>query len=58
MSAIIINSTLSIICEICALSKIIEIVSRRSDKKDSANESLARVLYNLIQLSTIYNNEK
>ncbi len=31
---------------------------RRSDKKDSVNKSLARVLYNLIQLSIVYNNEK
>ncbi len=40
------------------LSKIIEIVLRQFNKKDSVNESLARVIYNLIQLSTIYNNEK
>ncbi len=40
------------------LSKIIEIVLRRSNKKDSANKSLTRVIYDLTQLSTIYNNEK
>ncbi len=40
------------------LSKITEIILRRSDKKDSVNKSLTRVLYNLIQLLIIYNNKK
>ena len=40
------------------LNKIIEIILRRSNKKDSINKFLTRVLYNLIQLLTIYNNKK
>jgi len=40
------------------LSKVIKIILRQFNKKDSTNKSLARVIYNLIQLSTIYNNKK
>ncbi len=58
LGAVIQNSSILSKCEICALSKAIEIVSRRSDKEDPANEPLARVAYDLIQLSTVYNNKK
>jgi hypothetical protein len=45
-------------CETCALLKAHKIVSRRSDKKDSTTEPLARVTYDLIPLTPAYNGDK
>jgi transposase InsO family protein len=46
------------VCEACALSKAREIVSRRSTKEEPAAEPLARVAYDLIQMTTAYNEDK
>jgi hypothetical protein len=44
--------------ETCALLKAYKIVSRRSNKKNSAAEPLARVIYDLIPLTLVYNSNK
>jgi hypothetical protein len=46
------------VCEACALSKAREIVSRRPTKEDPAAELLARVAYDLIQITTAHNQDK
>src|SRR5437764_411781 len=45
-------------CEDCSLGKAHEIISRRSDTENPANESLERVAYDLIPITRGYNGDK
>jgi hypothetical protein len=45
-------------CETCAISKAHEIVSRRMIKENPAKEPMARVAYDLVQMTLAYNNNQ
>src|SRR2546430_10095078 len=53
------NTTSKVIdCEDCSLAKAHEIISRRSDTENPADEPLERVAYDLIPMTRGYNGDK
>ena len=45
-------------CETCGLSKAHKLISRRTNKEDPAEAPMARVAYDLIQMTPAYNGDK
>ena len=45
-------------CETCSVSKARELISRRTEKEDPAEAPLARIAYDLIEMTTAYNGHK